>query len=167
MFPRLPLVKVTLDNFSEKLPEVLSAVEDASFVAVDGEFTGIQLDSSSRHMPFDTAEERYEKLAEGARRFQLVQFGLCTFHYDREGDCYSNQAFNFYVWPRPYARNAPDRKFLCQASSLDFLMSQVMIWYLLFFARFCLYFHSSRRTLTLTSSSARESPTSIRSITKT
>lgn len=33
--------QVTVDNFSEKLPEVLAAVDGASFVAIDGEFTGI------------------------------------------------------------------------------------------------------------------------------
>jgi len=39
-------------------------------------------------------------------------------------DRYSNQAFNFYIWPRPYTKGAPDPKFMCQTSSLDFLSSQ-------------------------------------------
>ena len=53
-----------------------------------------------------------------------MQFGLCTFHYDEASDSYTNRAFNFYVWPRPYARTAPDPRFLCQTSSIDFLSTQ-------------------------------------------
>ena len=58
------------------------------------------------------------------RQFLLIQFGLCTFHYDANTDSYSNQAFNIYVWPRPCSRNAPDPRFLCQTSSIDFLTNQ-------------------------------------------
>merc|ERR1712096_491101 len=39
-------------------------------------------------------------------------------------DSFSNQAFNIYVWPRPCSRNAPDPRFLCQTSSIDFLTNQ-------------------------------------------
>ena len=63
-------------------------------------------------------------MQESARQFLLVQFGLCTFHYDAASDTYTNRAFNFYVWPRPYARTAPDPRFLCQTSSIDFLSTQ-------------------------------------------
>ena len=63
-------------------------------------------------------------MQQSARQFLLVQFGLCTFHYDEASDSYTNRAFNFYVWPRPYARTAPDPRFLCQTSSIDFLSTQ-------------------------------------------
>ncbi len=69
-------------------------------------------------------QERYDKVRDSVRQFLLVQFGLCTFHYDEAADKYTNRAFNFYVWPRPYARSAPDPRFLCQTSSIDFLVSQ-------------------------------------------
>ena len=73
------------------------------------------------HYPF---QERYGKVQQSARQFLLVQFGLCTFHYDEPSDSYTNRAFNFYVWPRPYSRTAPDPRFLCQTSSIDFLSTQ-------------------------------------------
>ena len=63
-------------------------------------------------------------MQQSARQFLLVQFGLCTFHYDEASDSYTNRAFNFYVWPRPYARTAPDPRFLCQTTSIDFLSTQ-------------------------------------------
>ncbi len=37
-------VQITVDNFNEKLPEVFDAVDNATFVAIDGEFSGIHDD---------------------------------------------------------------------------------------------------------------------------
>ena len=34
-------MEVTSDNFWKALPSILSAIDDASFVAIDGEFTGL------------------------------------------------------------------------------------------------------------------------------
>ena len=49
---------------------------------------------------------------------------MVTFHYDAQTDQFTNRAFNFYVWPRPFSRSAPDPWFGCQTSSIDFLVSQ-------------------------------------------
>jgi len=115
-------MEITRANFKERLPDVESAIDDAIFISIDGEFTG--LNAYRGISPFDLPHERYDKLQESARQFLLVQFGLCTFHFDKESQKYSNQAFNFYVWPRPYSRQAPDPRFLCQTSSIDFLIQQ-------------------------------------------
>eukprot|EP00092_Neocalanus_flemingeri_P106421 GFUD01136549.1.p1 GENE.GFUD01136549.1~~GFUD01136549.1.p1 ORF type:complete len:612 (+),score=182.67 GFUD01136549.1:44-1879(+) len=115
-------MEITSRNFKERLPEIEAAIDSASFLAIDGEFTG--LNAYRGISPFDTPSERYDKLQESARQFLLVQFGLCTFHYDPATDSFSNQAFNIYVWPRPCSRNAPDPRFLCQTSSIDFLTNQ-------------------------------------------
>ena len=58
------------------------------------------------------------------RQFLLIQFGLCAFQYDKETDGYKYSCYSFYVWPRPASRNAPDPRFLCQTSSIDFLINQ-------------------------------------------
>jgi len=113
---------VTRHNFKELLPHIQEAIDSASFLSIDGEFTGIN--AYRGVSPFDLPEQRYDKLQESARQFLLVQFGLCTFHYNPKDGSYTNQAYNFYVWPRPTSRQAPDPRFLCQTSSLDFLMSQ-------------------------------------------
>jgi len=115
-------MEITSGNFKEKLPEIQEAIDTASFLAIDGEFTGLNAYRGISH--FDLPAERYDKLQESARQFLLVQFGLCTFHYEPSTDSYSNQAFNFYVWPRPCSRSAPDPRFLCQTSSIDFLTNQ-------------------------------------------
>jgi len=115
-------MEVTSANFKEKLPDIEAAIDSACFIAIDGEFTGLNAYRGISH--FDLPAERYDKLQESARQFLLIQFGLCTFHYDANTDSYSNQAFNIYVWPRPCSRNAPDPRFLCQTSSIDFLTAQ-------------------------------------------
>ncbi|KAM9304729.1 poly(A)-specific ribonuclease PARN [Gastrophryne carolinensis] len=56
--------------------------------------------------------------------FLLFQFGLCTFTYDHIEARYITKSFNFYIFPKPFSRNSPDKKFVCQSSSIDFLASQ-------------------------------------------
>jgi len=114
---------ITNQNFCEKLPYVESSIHDAIFVSIDGEFTGLSV-QGQQISSLDTLEERYEKTKESTTKFLMVQFGLCTFHYDVKKNSYSNRAFNFYLWPKPFNRQATDRRFVCQTSSIDFL-SQV------------------------------------------
>ncbi|XP_011497836.1 PREDICTED: poly(A)-specific ribonuclease PARN-like [Ceratosolen solmsi marchali] len=56
--------------------------------------------------------------------FLLVQFGLSVFTYNSETNKYSQRSYNFYVFPRPFDRSAPDCRFLCQAACIDFLVNQ-------------------------------------------
>ena len=114
---------ITIQNFDEKLPYVETSIDDAIFVSIDGEFTGLSL-QDQQISSLDTLEERYEKIKNSTSKLLMVQFGLCTFHYDAKKNGYTNRAFNFYLWPKPVHRHAPDRRFICQTSSIDFL-SQV------------------------------------------
>jgi len=116
---------VTSANFKEVFPLVEKSIDDAIFVAIDGEFTGLSLGhEGAGQSPLDTPTERYEKTRQSTTKFLLVQFGLVTFHYDSEKGRYSNRGFNFYVWPRPPGRGYPDPRFTCQTSSIDFLVNQ-------------------------------------------
>jgi hypothetical protein len=101
---------VTNKNFAEKLPLIEASIDDAIFVAIDGEFTGLNCKETAISS-LDTAAERYLKAQKSTTKFLLVQFGLCTFHYDPVKKVYSNRAFNFYVWPRPFSRAAPDPRY--------------------------------------------------------
>ena len=114
-------MEITRINFMEKWPLIEKAIDSAAFLAIDGEFTGLSTDQEIRNSVLDTPAERYEKTRCSANKFLLVQFGLCAFKKDN--DKYTNQAFNFYVWPRPYSKMAPDLRFLCQTSSIDFLVN--------------------------------------------
>ncbi|XP_062866479.1 poly(A)-specific ribonuclease PARN isoform X2 [Trichomycterus rosablanca] len=119
-------MEFTRQNFKEKLICVYSAVQEADFLAIDGEFSGLS-DGPPVSMltnGMDTPEERYSKLRKHSMDFLLFQFGLCAFRYDQSQSRYITKAFNFYVFPKPFSRTSPDIKFICQSSSIDFLASQ-------------------------------------------
>ncbi|KAK6170289.1 hypothetical protein SNE40_018712 [Patella caerulea] len=117
-------MEVTRTNFNELLDDISNAIKQASFIAFDAEFTGLEDTKQGHALPFDTPEERYTKLRKGSLDFLVLQFGLCTFKYDNKKKRHIAQPFNFYVFPKPYSRQAPDRRFMCQSSSIDFLVSQ-------------------------------------------
>jgi poly(A)-specific ribonuclease len=54
-----------------------------------------------------------------SRAFVVNQFGLSAYVW--EGGAYRPRTFNFYIFPRPF--EGADKRFVCQASSLDFLAS--------------------------------------------
>lgn len=66
----------------------------------------------------DTLEERYQKVKRAGESFLVTQFGLSTVHVD-EHEQIQIKTWNFYIFPRPYGQS--DHRFLCQASSLQFL----------------------------------------------
>ncbi|XP_066432295.1 poly(A)-specific ribonuclease PARN [Eleutherodactylus coqui] len=117
---------ITWRNFKEQLPNVCQAIAEADFLAIDGEFSGISDGPSFTTLTnsLDTPEERYAKLKQHSMEFLLFQFGLCTFTYDSTEAKYIIKSFNFYIFPRPFNRNSPDKKFVCQSSSIDFLANQ-------------------------------------------
>ncbi|KAK7112946.1 poly(A)-specific ribonuclease PARN-like [Littorina saxatilis] len=117
-------MEITRSNLTEKLEEIAEAIDQATFLAVDGEFTGLDKPDCSHSAPFDTAKERYFKLKEGSLEFLMIQFGVCAFKFKEDTQSYEARPFNFYVFPRPYTRQAPDKRFLCQSSSIDFLVQQ-------------------------------------------
>uniref|UniRef100_A0A4W3HR74 Poly(A)-specific ribonuclease PARN n=1 Tax=Callorhinchus milii TaxID=7868 RepID=A0A4W3HR74_CALMI len=109
--------------FKESLSIVIEAIEDADFLAIDGEFSGISDGPSVSTLTngMDTPEERYQKLKKHSMDFLLFQFGLCTFKYNSVESRHIMKTFNFYVFPKPLSRASPDVKFVCQSSSIDFL----------------------------------------------
>ncbi|XP_040295573.1 poly(A)-specific ribonuclease PARN isoform X1 [Bufo bufo] len=119
-------MEITWRNFKEHLPTVCQAIAEADFLAIDGEFSGISDGPSFTALTnsLDTPEERYKKLKEHSMEFLLFQFGLCTFKYDDTEAKYIIKSFNFYIFPRPFNRHSPDKKFVCQSSSIDFLANQ-------------------------------------------
>lgn len=119
-------MELTRRNFKECLDTVYEAIEEADFLAIDGEFSGISdgPNVSALTNGLDTPEERYTKLKKHSMDFLLFQFGLCTFKYDQSQSKYLTKPFNFYIFPKPFNRSSPDIKFICQSSSIDFLASQ-------------------------------------------
>ncbi|XP_064415099.1 poly(A)-specific ribonuclease PARN isoform X1 [Latimeria chalumnae] len=119
-------MEIVRKNFKGSLNIVYEAIEEADFLAIDGEFSGISDGPSVSTLTngLDTPEERYQKLKKHSMDFLLFQFGLCSFKYNYTESKYVMKSFNFYVFPKPFNRTSPDIKFVCQSSSIDFLASQ-------------------------------------------
>ncbi|XP_016842448.1 poly(A)-specific ribonuclease PARN isoform X4 [Nasonia vitripennis] len=115
-------MEVTRSNFQDVLKELDEVLDKATFLAIDGEFTG--LNSGPDANAFDTPAQYYTKLRKGSMNFLLVQFGLAVFTYNSKTNLYSQRSYNFYVFPRPLDRTSPDCRFMCQASSIVFLANE-------------------------------------------
>ena len=114
-------MEVVRSNFLETLPVIAEAIESATFLAIDGEFSGLNTQAKLQNS-LDTPQERYSKIRSTSKDFILIQFGLCAFYWDNETGQYTAKPFNFYIFPRVYNRQCPDVRFLCQSSSIDFLL---------------------------------------------
>ncbi|XP_047995663.1 poly(A)-specific ribonuclease PARN-like [Leguminivora glycinivorella] len=113
-------MEITRKNFKESLPIVSDSIKRADFLVIDAEFTGL-INGPDVTM-FDSPAEYYLRTMMGCKDFLLIQYGLCAFYWDEDAKQYMNDAYNFYLFPR--GRPGPERMFLCQSSSLDFLSAQ-------------------------------------------
>ncbi|BFZ20795.1 hypothetical protein BsWGS_23834 [Bradybaena similaris] len=123
---------ITQDNFKDQLSSIYAAIQECDFVAVDCEFSGLDCSAPGHATCFDTPEERYQKIKANCSEFIIVQFGLCAFKAVPQNKIYEAKPFNFYIFPTLFSRHAPDRRFLCQSSSIDFLRSHGFNFYKLF-----------------------------------
>ncbi|GAB9463933.1 polymerase [Globisporangium polare] len=113
-------MNVTRHNFEASFADLKKDIElpTCRFVAIDTEFTGLSPNEDEKERFLDTLEERYKKVKRAGESFLITQFGLSTVHVD-EQEQFSIKTWNFYIFPRPYGQT--DHRFLCQASSLQFL----------------------------------------------
>ncbi|KXJ67919.1 hypothetical protein RP20_CCG007690 [Aedes albopictus] len=107
-------MEITTKNFIEQLPVIRQTIREASFFAIDTEFTGLTSDRNV--MPFDTPEEVYLKTIENSAHFVIIQLGLCAFQVHPESGQVSYKCFNFYCYPKG---RVP--VFACQGESMRFL----------------------------------------------
>lgn len=114
------MCEVTKDNFEHILPEVLGFIDRAAFLAIDCEFTALNPDRDAKNSLFDSIQQRYTKLAHPPLDSVISQFGLAAFEQDLPTNTYFARTFNFYICPRSFA--SVDDRFVCQASSLEFLI---------------------------------------------
>ncbi|XP_045034681.1 poly(A)-specific ribonuclease PARN-like [Daphnia magna] len=118
---------VTKSNFQTVLEALDDELENASFVSIDTEFTGLNSTEgrSNKLSSLDTPSERYKKVLNSSPQFIIIQFGLSIFRFDNSISKYVNKTYNFYIFPNTSTLpGLPDTKFLSQASSLGFLASQ-------------------------------------------
>jgi poly(A)-specific ribonuclease len=121
---------ITKENFLELLPRIQKCISEAEFIAIDEEMTGINLsDPSLRYRKDETIDARYLKMFPVANRFNIIQFGLCTFrkvelisddNKENAANAYVASPFNFYLFP------SGGQDIVMSASSIDFLRKNGM-----------------------------------------
>ncbi|KAG6521395.1 hypothetical protein ZIOFF_018512 [Zingiber officinale] len=70
-------MQVTRSNFNAALEGLRACVEESDFVAVDLEMTGVTSAPWRDSFEFDRSNVRYLKLKDSAKKFAVVQFGVC------------------------------------------------------------------------------------------
>ncbi|PSN35310.1 Pre-piRNA 3'-exonuclease trimmer [Blattella germanica] len=98
------MVEITRDNFEEKRAEIVNNIKNAVFVAIDNEFSGLLSDS---------------ELKPSIENFVVMEIGITTFQFVQEENKYLSNKYTFYIFPRSFS--SIDSRFMCQASSLEFL----------------------------------------------
>nr|CAD7595996.1 unnamed protein product [Timema genevievae] len=115
------MCEVLLSNFEEIFPKIEEDFRNATFIALDAEFSGGINPSQEINKPslFDNGRERYHKLRQCLGGYIVLQIGLTSFRFCRQGNAYVSTTYNFHIFPRSFF--SLDNSFLCQASSLEFL----------------------------------------------
>jgi hypothetical protein len=107
---------IDMENFNaELLAKFESDLDNASFMAIDLEMTGISFPNKSENGS-DTVAFRYSKIRGVASTFGIIQVGVAIFNAEKTGAT----VYNFYVFPRPVTEGAVDSIpliTLCSAST--------------------------------------------------
>lgn len=80
---------VPRQNFYNTLPYMLSLVQNARFVVIDLEMSGITLYNTEPGAPSISPQEAYIQAKKAAELFTIVEVGLTFIRYD-EGACEFN-----------------------------------------------------------------------------
>ncbi|KAK9302513.1 hypothetical protein QLX08_005504 [Tetragonisca angustula] len=106
-------------NFEVLYPQIENAVNNANFITIDAEFSGMYSEKRLIHSLFDTLNDRYKTLKKNIQQFTIVQFGIATFRHVPFENAYKTECFNFYLFPRSIPLK--NRKISWQVTSLNFL----------------------------------------------
>ncbi|KAI9803248.1 MAG: hypothetical protein M1825_002039 [Sarcosagium campestre] len=117
-------------NFNSCLLDILEAIAEAHFVAIDLELSGIgRLPNKPAPPSSCNAEEgkqslqqRYMETKEAAERFQVLQFGLTCVQEHSLHSKYIPRTYNINVCPLVAERLDLDRVFSFQSGAISFLM---------------------------------------------
>ncbi|XP_056647832.1 poly(A)-specific ribonuclease PARN-like [Diorhabda sublineata] len=113
-------MEVTNSNFDSLLPEIENAINHSLFISIDCELSGLTVVRNIN--TFDSPKEYYEKMRNNCKDFLVMQYGISIFRYDESEHNFKQRTYNFFIFRRPVNKNVPDQRFLCQSSSIDFLI---------------------------------------------
>ena len=110
---------ITRENFMQMYPIVKEKILSCKFISIDEEMTGIMSpDWQQRNKKYDDPDGRYAKMVPVAKRYAIIQFGLCCWHditLPNGEQGMEASPFTFYI----FADNGPD--VTLSSSSIAFL----------------------------------------------
>lgn len=112
------MIEVTNENFNTIYPHLESALKNASFIGIDTELTGINVEDIKNSL-FDSIEERYEKQRCNIESYIIIQFGITVFQRVQNENQYTAEIFNFFLLPR--SNPLKSRQIVWQIAALEFL----------------------------------------------
>ncbi|KAF2834403.1 CAF1-domain-containing protein [Patellaria atrata CBS 101060] len=113
---------VTRISFPARLLEVLEALSESTFVALDLELSGIPV-QKPRNAQKQTMEERYQEVKAAAERFQILQIGLTCVFEDLQENKYTLKPYNFNLCPILDEKLDIEREFSYSSGAVEFLLS--------------------------------------------
>lgn len=106
--------------FDGNLLDILTAISESHFVALDLELSGVSSKQGARTKK--TLEDRYQEVRDAASRYTILQFGLTCIIEDRDAKRYILKPFNFYLNPIIEEKIGLDRIYSYQGSAVEFLL---------------------------------------------
>ncbi len=94
-------MQVTNNNFDVIAPKIEDLLNSCEFYSIDEEMTGIGI-KGLKETPYDTLPERYDIMRQVALKYNMIQFGICTFNKDDknpDNPKLKASPFNIYTFP--------------------------------------------------------------------
>ncbi|XP_011306351.1 poly(A)-specific ribonuclease PARN-like domain-containing protein 1 isoform X2 [Fopius arisanus] len=115
------------DNFMNSYPKIEYTLKNASFIAVDAEFSGIDSENVPELTLFDTVQERYEKQRNNIAPYTAIQIGLTAFTKVQQQNKYIAEPFRFYLLSRSLLHGS-NQNFQWEKTSMNFLRRHNFDW---------------------------------------
>ncbi|XP_015111396.1 pre-piRNA 3'-exonuclease trimmer [Diachasma alloeum] len=115
------------ENFRSYYSKIEDTFKNASFIAIDAEFSGIDSENVPKLTLFDTVQERYEKQRDNIAPFSAIQIGLTAFVRVRHENKYIAEPFRFYLLSRSLLHGT-NQNFHWEKTSMNFLRIHNFDW---------------------------------------
>lgn len=124
-------MEITTQNFEQEFDNIKQAIIDSDFIAMDTEFTGLEIGEKAEKNRHDSSNKMYKKYKYVWEKFSAIQIGLWMFTWDEESNWYLSHPYNFYVLPISQLEDE-NQKILYDMDTCKFHQKHHFDWELLF-----------------------------------
>lgn len=114
----MDITNVGLDG---NLLDILEAISEAHFVALDLEFSGIA-DRPAANRNKQTIEQRYQQTKGAAQQYQILQVGITCAYEDGQHGKYILRTYNITLNPMISSDLEIVRRYMSESAAIDFLI---------------------------------------------